>query len=337
MISFRLERKTVRWIAVLTPLLLLCMLASLSLGDMRIPFDRALRAIVGVGEADEVLVVFTLRLPRVLIGFLVGASLAVSGALLQSVTRNALAAPDIVGINGGASVAAVVFLTYLVQDVSVLWLPVFAMAGAFGAAAVVYGASWKRGAGVSSLRLVLVGVGVASLMSALTTLMVLFSPMHTAAQAYVWLTGTIYGATWTQAMTLLPWTLLFLVLAFAGARHANALMLGDDTARGIGSRVQWRRLQLIGVGVALAGSAVSIGGMIGFVGLLAPHMARRLAGPTAGAVLPISALLGGLIVVVADLAARTVFLPLDLPVGVLTAGVGAPFFIYLLYRTRASS
>lgn len=334
-VSYR-GRRTLRWIAGLSPLLLLCMLASLSLGEMTIPFGRVLQALGRSGEADEVLVVFTLRLPRVLIGLFVGASLAVSGALLQSATRNALAAPDIVGVNGGASVAAVAFLTYLANDISIAWLPAFAMAGAAVAAAFVYAASWTKGSGVTSLRLVLVGVGVASLTSALTTLMVLFSPMHTAGQAYIWLTGTVYGATWTQVTTLLPWTAAFLLLAFAGARQANALLLGDDVARGIGSRVQWSRLQLIGISVALAGSAVSIGGMIGFVGLLAPHMARRLAGPAVGAVLPISALLGGIIVVVADLAARTVFLPLDIPVGVLTSGVGAPFFIYLLYRSRSA-
>ncbi|WP_054023485.1 FecCD family ABC transporter permease [Bacillus sp. FJAT-28004] len=171
-------------------------------------------------------------------------------------------------------------------------------------------------------------------MSALTTFMLVFSPAYSASSSYIWLTGTVYGSTWTYVWNLFPWTVVLMVIAFLYTRQTNIQLLGDELAIGLGSHVQRQRFILILISVGLAGSAVSIGGVIGFIGLIAPHAARRLVGPVASRLIPISALFGGIIVVLADLIARTAFLPLDIPVGVFTSGIGAPFFIYLLYRTR---
>jgi iron complex transport system permease protein len=158
--------------------------------------------------------------------------------------------------------------------------------------------------------------------------------MTAASEAYIWLTGTVYGSTWENVRTLAPWTLILIPVAFMFVRHVNIQQLGEDIATGMGSTVQRNRFYLLMISVGLAGSAVAVGGGIGFVGLIAPHMARKLVGAAFGSVLPVSALIGGIIVVLADLAARTVFIPLDVPVGILTSGIGAPFFIYLLYRNR---
>lgn len=306
---------------------------SISLGDININPINVVKTILGRGTDEHTLVIHTLRLPRIIAAFLVGASLAAAGAILQGVIRNPLASPDIIGITSGAAVAAVAFITYF-SEVSIKWLPVAAMIGAGITSMIIYSMAWKKG--VSPIRLVLIGIGMNFLLVSITKVMLVLSPIYSASEAYIWLTGTVYGTSWEMVWTLLPWTALFIPLAMANARNVNVLQLGDYVATGVGSAVQRHRFVLMGISVALAGSAVAIGGGIGFIGLIAPHMTRRMIGPSFGGVLPVSALLGGLIVVAADLIGRTAFIPYDIPVGVFTAGVGAPFFIYLLYRNRNS-
>lgn len=331
----RLRKRALLWFLGLFALLLAAAVASAGLGEIRIAPLDVLRAAGGSGIADHILVVQELRLPRIAMAMLVGASLAVAGAILQGVVRNPLAAPDVVGISGGASLAAAAFLTLIPGAYSIQLLPVAAMAGAVAVSSIVYMLAWKRG--VQTFRLVLIGIGVAMLMNALTTFMIMMAPStYTAGAAYLWLTGTIYGTSWMNVTTLLPWTLLFLLLAATHVRHLNAQLLGDELAAGIGSAVQRGRISLLLISVGLAGSAISMAGPIGFVGLLAPHMARRLVGSLSGRLLPVAGVIGALIVLLADTAARTVFLPHDIPAGVLTSGIGAPFFVYLLYRTRKS-
>jgi iron complex transport system permease protein len=300
-------------------------------GEMKIAPLHVLKTFFGVGDPSETLVIQTFRLPRILLALLVGMALAVSGAILQGIIRNPLASPDVIGITGGASVAAVAFITY-VQGVSIHWLPVAAFVGSVVITFLLYALAWKNG--LAPIRLVLIGVGVGAAMNALTTMMVVTSPIYLTAKATVWMTGSVYGASWSNVYTLLPWVLVLLPLTFLMARHVNVQQLGDDVATSVGGRVQWQRVVLLLLCVALAGSAVAVGGAIGFVGLLAPHIARQLVGPSFGGVLPVAALVGGLIVLGADLIGRTAFAPLDLPVGIFTAGIGAPFFIYLLYRNR---
>jgi iron complex transport system permease protein len=305
---------------------------SAGLGDMVIPPTGIVHALLGNSTDEYELVVNTLRAPRIVLAFLVGLALAVSGTILQGIIRNPLASPDVIGITAGASLAAVAFISFLAGSVSIHWLPLAAAIGAGVISVIVYTLAWKQG--VTPVRLVLIGIGMDLLIDALTTLLLVTSPLYKTSQAYIWLTGTVYGATWANVWTLLPWLLILLPLSMLLARHVNIQQLGDDIALGAGHAVQRYRFLLLFVSVALAGSAVAVAGGIAFVGLIAPHMARKLVGPVFGAVLPVSALLGGLIVLLADLIARTVFLPHDIPVGVFTSAIGAPFFIYLLYRNR---
>jgi iron complex transport system permease protein len=320
---------------VLLAVVIAAAILSAGLGDMQISPLHTLRAIFGAGADEHVMVVQKLRLPRIVIAVLVGGALAGAGALLQGMIRNPLASPDIMGITGGASVTAVMFLTYLSERVSIRWLPLFAFAGAAAASFVLYLLAWKRG--TTPVRLVLIGVGMSSLTAAATTMMIIFNPRGDAGIAYLWLTGSIYATSWGNVLTILPWTLILLPLAFLLSRHVNILQLGDEVATGAGSAVESSRLLLLLISVALAASATSVAGGIGFIGLLAPHMARKLVGPGFARMLPVSVLLGAILVLLADLAGRTLFLPLDVPVGVFTSAVGAPFFIYLLYARRNSA
>lgn len=333
-VSLFLHKKTVVLTIALAAASVVACLLSIALGEMRIhPLD-VVRTLFGSGTEEQRIVIQSLRLPRMITAFLVGAGLAVAGSILQGIIRNPLASPDIIGITSGASVAAVAFISHLSGKVSIVWLPVASMAGAVVTSILIYLLAWKKG--VTAIRLVLVGIGINFLLTSVTKVMLMMDQNFTAAQAYVWLVGTVYGTDWSIVWMILPWIAFFIPLALICARNVNVLQLGDDVAAATGSAVQRQRFSLLMISVALAGAAVSVGGAISFVGLIAPHMTRRLVGPAFGGVLPVSALIGGLMVVIADTIARTAFLPYDIPVGVFTAGVGAPFFIYLLYRNRHS-
>lgn len=329
--SFLTERRTIGTIGALLILSVILLIASTALGSTRIHPWSVVQAVFGYGDSGAGLIVRQLRLPRVVIGFLVGIALAASGAILQGIIRNPLASPDIMGVTGGSSAAAVLLLLVF-PKVSIQWLPVAALLGAALITFLIYALAWKRG--VTPMRLVLVGVGIGAAMSAITTMLIVTSPIYLTARSLIWMTGTVYGSNWKNVLTLLPWVLVFLPLAWALGRSVNALQLGDETATGVGNRVQRSRFLLLVICVALAGAGVAVGGAIGFVGLIAPHIARRLVGPAFGGNLIVSSLVGGIMVAAADLVARTAFAPLDLPVGIFTSLIGAPFFIYLLYKHR---
>ncbi|WP_170006391.1 FecCD family ABC transporter permease [Bacillus fonticola] len=331
-ISFQIEKRSVFVISFLTLFLLLFFVVGTGLGDTRIAPIEVIRTIFGTGSGEYDFIVQNLRLPRAIVALLVGAALGVSGAILQGIIRNPLASPDIIGITGGASVAAVSFITYLSGAVSIKLLPLAAIAGAITASLLIYVLSWRDG--VTPMRLVLIGIGISAAMSAATTLMLVMSPFFSAGQAYIWLTGSVYGASWEDVYPLLAVNLLFIPLALFYAKALNVQELGDEIATGLGATVQKHRFVLSFISVVLAGSAVSVAGAIGFVGLIAPHIARKLVGRPFGSLLLASALIGGLLVFTADLIARTAFYPLDIPAGVFTAGVGALFFLYLLFRNR---
>lgn len=331
--SFLADKRTVLVSVILLAVALVVFVLSIGIGTTLISPVKVVKALVGLGTHGDTVIVHKLRLPRVVVALLVGASLAAAGAILQGIIRNPLASPDIIGITNGASVTAVLFISVF-HSTSIRWLPFAAFAGAAAVTFLIYALAWKRG--VTPTRLVLMGVGIGTAMHAVTTLMIVTSPFYLTSKALVWLTGSVYGSSWTSIYTLLPWFLVFMPLAFLFARVVNVQQLGDDLASGVGNAVQKYRFILLFICVALAGSAVAFGGAIGFVGLVAPHMARRLVGPSFGGLLPVSALLGGIVVMAADLVARTAFAPLDLPVGLFTALIGAPYFIYLLLRTRQS-
>jgi iron complex transport system permease protein len=336
-LSFLIDLSALKKIAILLLITFLVLVISTGLGDMKIAPWTVIEVFFGGGSSLEQLVVTSFRLPRILIALLAGIALAVAGGILQGMIRNPLASPDIIGVTGGAGTAVVGFLALFsnadnVLTVSIQWLPVAAFIGATVIAFLVYFLAWRNG--VSPVRLVLIGIGVSALTQAATTLLMIFGPIYRASQANIWLTGTVNGSDWSDVIILLPWTIIFVLLTFLLSRHLNIQELGEELATSVGVPVQRQRFLLLFMSTALVGGAVAFAGGIGFVGLMAPHMARRIVGSSYGALLPTAALIGGTLVMVADLIGRTLFLPLEVPAGVFTASIGAPYFIYLLFKTR---
>lgn len=311
----------------------------LSAGSGEFPLSPAnvVSALFGFGDDFNQTILVDFRLPRIVLALFVGMSLAVSGAILQGITKNPLASPDLIGITAGASFAVVLFLTLFSDEnnsltVSIQWLPLFAFLGATLTALIVFSLSWKNG--IAPFRLLLIGIAVAAFMQAGTTIWILMGPIYQASQATIWTTGSIYGANWSQVHVMMPWAILLIAISLLLRRQMNILELGDDIATGVGSRVQRNRILLLLVSTGLTGIAVAFAGGIGFVGLLAPHIARRIVGPKFQSMVLFSAGIGALLVLIADWIGRVAFAPIEVPAGVWTAAVGAPYFIFLLITQR---
>ncbi|MEO1399979.1 MAG: iron ABC transporter permease [Cyanobacteria bacterium J06635_1] len=332
-LSLRLDRRVPRVMLGLALITLAAMVWSVGQGEYPVPPLDVIRTVLGLptDNADYAFIVNTLRLPRTLVAWGVGMALAIAGTLTQGITRNPLAAPGIIGVNAGAALAAV-SLIVVFPTVSIAVLPFAAFSGALITAVLIYLLAWKGGS--SPVRLILVGIGFNLIAAALTDLMITFGNIYDVSQALVWLAGSVYGCSWAQVVAFTPWLVVFGLLALLLSRELNALQMGDDIARSLGSRLEWQRGWLLLGSVALAGSAVATAGSIGFVGLMAPHIARQLVGPSHEGLLPVAALTGGMVVVIADLLGRLLFAPIEIPCGIITAIIGAPYFLYLLIRTR---
>ncbi|MEN0642626.1 iron ABC transporter permease [Alkalicoccobacillus gibsonii] len=312
-------------------------LLSLNLGYIRIaPFD-VLKTFLGMGTDKDALVLFQFRLPRMVIALLIGAGLAVSGAILQGVSQNGLADPGILGINAGAGFAVVLFIFFFqgsltgLGTLSIFIMPFFALLGAVLAAFLIYVLAWKKG--VTPVRLILVGIGInAGFAAALLVFQLKMNPRDFM-QATIWLSGSIWGTNWKFVLATLPWILILIPFTLYKARYLNILNLGDQVATNLGARVEKERRILLFLSVALAGACVAVGGGIAFLGLVAPHIARKLVGPKHQYLIPASALVGALLLLVADMLGRNVLQPSEIPVGLVVAMLGAPYFLYLLMKT----
>ncbi|MGX1885571.1 FecCD family ABC transporter permease [Streptomyces sp. NPDC055287] len=302
--------------------------AYLCVGESFVPPGEVLKVVFGQPSANE-LVVGTLRLPRMVVGLLVGAAFGVAGALIQTVARNPLASPDIIGISQGASALTVGAMTFGITSYTVL--PYLSVVGGVLAAALVYAFAWRGG--LHATRFVLIGIGFAIALRSITHLFLTKGDYLVAQQAQIWMTGSLNGRGWDEAAPL-AWVLLALLPATLwAARAQRAVSMDDDTATSLGVRLGRVRLGLVLTGVVLASVATGTAGPIDFVALLAPQIARRMT-RTAQIPLLCSALMGALIVVLADLLARRLLSPTELPVGVLTAAVGAPYLIWLIIKGR---
>ncbi|MBB3053286.1 iron complex transport system permease protein [Prauserella isguenensis] len=331
-VSLRLNLRSVLIICVLSLAAFAGLVANVGYGEYPVSPVEVVRTLVGLGDdGGHAFVVNSLRLPRALVAVAVGAALGVSGVILQGLTRNDLAAPDIVGINAGASLAAV-SLIVVAPAASIVYLQPAALAGAFLAAGLLYLLAWRRKG--SPLRLVLVGIGLSAVAGAGATLLIAVGEIEQASVALVWLAGSVYGRGWDDFYSFTPWLLVFFPLALLLSRHLAAMNLGDNVARALGLPVEKVRGLLLLTSVGLAGTAVATAGTIGFVALMAPHIARHLVGPAYGGLIPAAAATGATIVVGADFVGRALFAPVELPAGIVTAVLGAPFFLYLLYRNR---
>jgi iron complex transport system permease protein len=325
-------------ISLLAILILILFIFSLNMGVVRIAPMDVFNTLVGMGTPRDELVLVDFRLPRMLLALVIGAALAVSGAILQGVSKNDLADPGILGINAGAGFAVILFIYFFqgsmnsVSTVGIFLMPLFALMGAVAAAFIIYILAWKKG--IDPVRLILVGIGVNSGFAAVIIIFQLKMNPQDFMQAAVWLSGDIWGANWKFVSIICPLILLLLPFAFYKSHVLNLLNLGDQVATGLGIRVEPERRLLLLVAVALAGFGVAAGGGIAFLGLVAPHIAKRIMGPKHQMFLPVTALLGSLLLLFADTIGKNILAPTEIPVGIVVAILSAPYFIYLLMKAK---
>ena len=300
---------------------------SLLKGSVDISYTDIWRILIENGTSAKDQIILNIRLPRTVVAALVGMNLSLSGAILQAVMKNPLADPHIIGISSGAGLAGVMIMI-LYPAMEYLITPV-AFLGAMGAAICIYILAWKGG--IRPVRIILAGVAVSAFLgSGISALMIFYSDrVH---GALMWMVGGLAARSWPHVDIILPYAIIGMILAFLGAKHLNILQLGDEIARGLGLNVEVTRIAMTAIAALLAASAVSVVGLLGFVGLIVPHAARLIIGSDYRFLLPASALLGIAVVTISDTFARIIFSPIELPVGVIMAFIGAPFFLFLLRR-----
>jgi iron complex transport system permease protein len=272
-----------------------------------------------------------------MISILAGMGLAVSGAILQSISRNPLAESGILGINAGAGLMVVLYITFFtVESTSFLYiLPLFALIGGILTATVIYLMSYKKGEGIDSTRLVLVGVGMAMAISGVILTLTIRLDKNQYTFIAEWIAGKIWGNDWIFVLALLPWILLLVPIAFLKSHVLNTLYLHESVSIGLGVPVERERIKLLFIAVALASASVSVTGGIAFVGLMSPHIARSLVGPRHQLLLPLAAMLGAILLLVADTIGRAILDPSGIPAGVIVTVIGAPYFMYLMAKRNA--
>ncbi|MCY8026544.1 FecCD family ABC transporter permease [Bacillus sonorensis] len=313
-------------------------LLSLNMGEIRIAPLDTLKTLFGAGTPQDELVLFEFRLPRMILAMIIGAGIAAAGAVWQGISQNDLADPGILGINAGAGFAVVLFIFFLQGSIDRLEasmmfsLPIFAFIGACISVILIYLLAWKKG--LNPVRLVLVGIGVNAAFGAAILMLQLKMDPNDFMQATVWLSGNIWNANWSFVWATLPWIAVLLPFILYKARYLNVLNLGDQIAAGLGTAVEKERRTLLLAAAALSGACVAAGGNITFLGLVAPHIARRLVGPKHQLLIPASALTGALLFLLADLIGRNLLAPSEIPVGLVISVLGAPYFIYLLIKTN---
>lgn len=321
-------------LGILTIIILITMVIALSVGASSVSFDRLIPTLLGNGTFVDDFVLFSIRLPRMLVTLLAGMALALAGSVLQGVTRNELADPGIVGINAGAGLGVTVFFLFAPLEVGtfVYILPVVAFAGALITAVLIYLFSYSRTEGMQPMKFIITGVGFSLALSG--CMIVLISSVDRVKVDFIsrWLAGNVWGTDWPFVIALLPWLIVLIPFVLYKSRSLNLLALNEGTAIGAGVPIQKDRILLMLAAVALAASAVSVTGGIAFIGLMAPHIARALVGPRHQLFVPVSILIGGWLLLLADTIGRNLADPDGMPAGIVVALIGAPYFLYLLMK-----
>lgn len=334
MIHPSLLRKQRIILCLATILILVTIIIGMGLGYSTLSYDRLLPTLLGQGTFKEEFVLFSIRLPRIIITLLAGMALALSGAILQGITRNDLADPGIIGINAGAGVAITVFYLFFPIDVGsfVYMIPAVAFIGAILTTVLIYLFSYRKNVGLQPVSLVLIGVGFSMALSG--AMIILISSAERAKVDFIakWLAGNIWGTDWPFIWAILPWLVILIPFTLYKANRLNLLGLSEPVAIGVGISIEKERIVLLLTAVALAASAVSVTGGITFIGLMAPHIAKALVGPRNQLFIPVAILLGGWLLLFADTIGRNLLEPSGIPAGIMVAIIGAPYFVYLLLK-----
>ena len=318
-----------RVLLTLALLLVLVAVAGLCIGSVRLSLAQITSALMGKGDESANIILWQIRLPRVLAGILAGIGLSVSGVLLQNVTSNELASPNVIGINSGAGLAVILLLTF-VPHISAL-LPVVAFVGAFGVALVILLASNRFGS--SKTIILLVGIAVTTVLNAFISLLSLLDD-GVLSQYNYFTVGSLKAVSLSELVVPAFVVAIAFFVAVIMSGKLNVLCMGDELAQSLGVRVKIVRIVCLICASASAASVVSFAGLLGFVGLVVPHIAKTIVGQNPKKVLPVSAFLGAIVVTLADMLGRTLFAPSEIPVGILMSLVGAPYFLILLCRRK---
>ena len=313
---------------------------SLTNGMFDMTVGEVLRTLLRIRPSEDFdLVIFQFRLPRIVIALLVGLGLGIAGAAIQGTVRNGLADPGILGVNAGAGAAIAIFMFFFQGQLdwnswyAVMIMPMFGLAGGLLAALIIYLFAWKNGT-LDTERLLLTGIAIGTGFGALATYISLKMQASDYEMAAVWVSGSIYNANWKYILAMLPWFIIFLPLIQRKAYILDLMQLEENSLKSLGVAVEKEKSILLFSSIGLVSACVSVSGSIGFIGLMAPHIARRLTGIHHRHVIPVSGAVGMLLVLVSDFIAKTVFAPAELPAGMVIALIGVPYFLYLLAKTK---
>ncbi|MDK2564826.1 iron ABC transporter permease [Romboutsia sedimentorum] len=320
---------------ILLALIFITFLVSLNLGSFAISPKDVIKTLFGQGQRNYEIAIFKLRLPRIVIGILVGSALAIAGTILQGVTKNDLADSGILGINSGAALFVVIYIYFMngnvydgISNLTIFTMPIVALCGALFGAFLIYILAWKDG--ISSSRLLLIGIGINIAFTSILTIFQLKFTTQEFNRVMAWTAGSIWGSSWKYVIAVLPFILLFMILTIYKARYLDVLNLGDEISTGLGIKVERERRKLIIYAVILSGVATSVAGSISFLGLVSPHIARKLVGPKHKKLIPTAALIGTLMLLISDTISRNLLAPIEIPVGIVVSIIGVPYFIYLM-------
>ncbi|MGZ9397892.1 FecCD family ABC transporter permease [Staphylococcus aureus] len=336
MISSNNKRRQWIALAVFSILLFLGCTWSITSGEYNIPVERFFKTLIGQGDAIDELILLDFRLPRMMITILAGAALSISGAIVQSVTKNPIAEPGILGINAGGGFAIALFIAIgkINADNFVYVLPLISILGGITTALIIFIFSFNKNEGVTPASMVLIGVGLqTALYGGSITIMSKFDDKQSDFIA-AWFAGNIWGDEWPFVIAFLPWVLIIIPYLLFKSNTLNIIHTGDNIARGLGVRLSRERLILFFIAVMLSSAAVTVAGSISFIGLMGPHIAKRIVGPRHQLFLPIAILVGACLLVIADTIGKIILQPGGVPAGIVVAIIGAPYFLYLMYKTK---
>ncbi len=325
------RQRLVLWFLLMAVFIVI--LLSVNMGYSKIPYGYVIDSLLNPQGVDSSTVLLQIRLPRIVLAFLCGMGLALSGCILQAVTGNQLADPGILGINAGAGFMVMLFLTLFpsLHISTMVYQSIFAMIGGLLVAWILYVFS-KRNGKVRPSYLLLGGIGVSAGFTAIMTIMASDMDNSSYQLVYRWLSGNIWGTSWYQVKALIPYLLILIPILFTKVNVLDLLLLGEEASLALGVRVERERRILLIVSVALAASCVSVSGGISFIGLVGPHIARRYIGARHRMLIPTSMLIGGLLLLMADTIGRSLFQPIEIPVGIVISVLAAPYFLYLLRK-----
>ncbi|MCJ8220557.1 MULTISPECIES: FecCD family ABC transporter permease [Bacillus] len=333
MIHSALIKKQRMILSISLILIIATAIIGMGIGSASLSFDRLIYTLLGQGTFKEEFILYSIRLPRILITLLAGMALAISGAILQGITKNDLADPGIIGINSGAGVAIAVFFLFFPTEAGsfVYMIPIVGFIGAIITGFFIYLLAYNKNSGMQPIGLVLIGVGFSTALSG--AMIVIISSTERTKVDFIakWLAGNIWGADWPFIWALLPWLVILIPFTLYKASRLNLLGLSEPVTIGVGVSIERERIVLLLTAVALAAAAVSVTGGISFIGLMAPHIAKTLVGPRNQLFIPVAILLGGWFLLFADTIGRNI-IETTIPAGIMVSLIGAPYFIYLLLK-----